>query len=100
MTLLHMTPLLLCLLLLHTTSSCNNSWESTRCAESACYTPFDPALQSLYLAHPRETYYTRSLSFYSERKELLLSLYIRRDGTAADVKCIGRSSCKIDGSYL
>ena len=27
--------------------------------------------------------------FYSGDKELLLSLYIRRDATAADVKCVG-----------
>ena len=82
--------LLLPVLLPHLASTCNSTWYETRCcAGCSCLTEFSPA-RELYLTHPQLSHYTRGIMFYSAEKELLLSLFIRRDATAADVKCVGK----------
>ena len=81
--------LLLLPLLNHVTCTCNDTWQETSCCtQCSCLTNFS-SQSELYLSHPQLSHYTRGVLFYSGNKELLLSLYIRRDATAADVKCVG-----------
>ncbi|KAL5262861.1 hypothetical protein ACHWQZ_G008305 [Mnemiopsis leidyi] len=87
--------LLLLPLLSHVTSTCNNTWQDTACCRAcSCLSKYS-SQSELYLSHPQLSHYTRGVMFYSGREELLLSLFIRRDATAADVKCVGEERSRL-----